>query len=451
MNPSVKRALASPLSQSAAGDLDAVYAKIAKRIIPFMVLLFLMAWLDRYNLGFAKLQMVKDLGFSEAVYGFGAGIVYLGYMLFEIPSNLFLERIGARKTLLRIMVLWGLCASAMMFVSTPLQFYVVRFLLGVFEAGFFPGVILYFTYWYPSVRRGRVIAIFMSATTIMGVITGPLCGATLKYFDGFGGLHGWQWLFLVQGLPAIILGFLVYFLLEDKPSDANWLSRDEKELLDDSLQHDVLDVESEPAATFGQMLRDPKVYVLSLVYFLLLGATYTMVFWLPTLIQSWGVKDLFLIGIYAAIPNAVGVIGMILIGRHSDKWHERRWHFAVCVAIAAVGLFVTTLLQGNLVGSIIALSFAVVGIASATPLFFALVSEYLSVGARAGGLALISSLGNLGPAMSPSINGLIIRNTGDNIYSMYFVIALYLLSGIFLLLAIRPASTAGVAVAAPAH
>ncbi len=169
------------------------------------------------------------------------------------------------------------------------------------------------------------------------------------------------------------------------------------------------------------------------------------------MIQSWGVKDLFLIGIYAAIPNAVGVIGMILIGRHSDKWHERRWHFAVCVAIAAVGLFVTTLLQGNLVGSIIALSFAVVGIASATPLFFALVSEYLSVGARAGGLALISSLGNLGPAMSPSINGLIIRNTGDNIYSMYFVIALYLLSGIFLLLAIRPASTAGVPVAAPAH
>jgi MFS family permease len=201
------------------------------------------------------------------------------------------------------MVLWGLTASAMMFVTTPLQFYVARFLLGVFEAGFFPGVILYFTYWYPSVRRGRVIAIFMSATTIMGVITGPLCGATLKYFNGFGGLYGWQWLFLVQGLPAIILGFLVYFLLEDKPSDANWLSRDEKELLDDSLQHDVKDVESEPAGTFGQMLRDPKVYVLSLVYFLLLGATYTMVFWVPTLIQSWGIKDLFLIGDHRHDPD----------------------------------------------------------------------------------------------------------------------------------------------------
>jgi MFS family permease len=349
------------------------------------------------------------------------------------------------------MVLWGLAAAAMMFVSTPFQFYVMRFLLGVFEAGFFPGVILYFTYWFPSVRRGQVIAIFMSATTIVSVIAGPLCGAILKYFDGAAGLHGWQWLFLVQGLPAVALGFLVYFLLEDKPDDAAWLSRDEKQLIDDSLLHDVKDVESERAGTFGQMLRDPKVYVLSLVYFLLLGATYTMVFWVPTLIQSWGVKDVLLIGIYAAIPNAVGVIGMILIGRHSDKWHERRWHFAACVAIAAVGLFVTTLLQGNLVGSVLALSFAVIGIASATPLFFALISEYLSAGAAAGGLALISSLGNLGPAVSPSINGFIVRNTGDNIYSMYFVMALYILSGTLLLLAIRPTATAGVPAAAPAH
>lgn len=349
------------------------------------------------------------------------------------------------------MVLWGIAAVAMMFVSTPTQFYVVRFLLGAFEAGFFPGVILYFTYWYPSVRRGQVIAIFMSATTIVSVIAGPLCGGILKYFDGVSGLHGWQWLFIVQGLPAVILGFLVYVLLEDRPADASWLSQDEKRLLDDRMKNDVKDVEGEPSGTFGQMLRDPKVYVLSLVYFLLLGATYTMVFWLPTLIQSWGVKDLFLIGIYAAIPNAVGVIGMILIGRNSDKWHERRWHFAACVVIAAVGLFATTLLQGNLVASVLALSFAVIGIASATPIFFALISEYLSAGAAAGGLALISSLGNLGPAVSPSINGFIVKNTGDNIYSMYFVMALYVLSGLLLLFTIRPALTVRTPMAAPAH
>jgi MFS family permease len=433
------------------GALKAVFLKIDWRLIPLLLIAYMVAYLDRINVGYAQLQMKQTLPFDDAVYGLGAGIFFIGYFLFEVPSNLLLEKIGARKTLLRIMVLWGLAATAMMFVSTPLQFYVVRFLLGAFEAGFFPGVILYFTYWYPSVRRGQVIAIFMSATTIMSVIAGPLCGAILKYFDGISGLHGWQWLFLVQGLPAIVLGFLVYLLLEDKPAHAAWLSPDEKKLLDDSFEHDVKDVESEPAGTFGQALRDPKVYVLSFVYFLLLGATYTLVFWLPTLIQSWGVKDLFLIGIYAAIPNAAGVIGMILIGRHSDKWHERRWHFAACVAIAAVGLFVTTLLQGNLVGSILALSFAVIGIASATPLFFALVSEYLSVGAAAGGIALISCLGNLGPAVSPTINGFILRNTGDNIYSMYFVLALYLLSGTLLLLTIRPASTAGVPAGAPAH
>jgi MFS family permease len=430
----------------------AVFSKIDWRIIPLLLIAYMIAYLDRINIGYAQLQMKQTLPFDDAVYGLGAGIFFVGYFLFEVPSNLLLERIGARKTLLRIMVLWGLAACAMMFVSTPSQFYVVRFLLGAFEAGFFPGVILYFTYWYPSARRGQVIAIFMSATTIVSVIAGPLCGFILKYFDGFNGLHGWQWLFLVQGAPAVILGVLVYVFLEDKPAQAAWLSKADKATLDDAFQHDVKDVESEADATFWQMLRDPKAYMLALVYFLLLGATYTMVFWLPTLIHSWGVKDLFLVGIYAGIPNAAGVIGMIMIGRHSDKRHERRWHFAACVAIAALGLFITTLLQGNLAGSILALSFAVIGIASATPLFFALTSEYLSAGAAAGGLAFVSSLGNLGPAVSPSINGLILRATGDNIYSMYFVMSLYLLSGVLLLLAIRPAPAAmSTPAAAPAH
>ena len=300
-------------------------------------------------------------------------------------------------------------------------------------------------------RRGQVIAIFMSATTIVSVIAGPMCGAILKYLDGVGGLHGWQWLFLVQGLPAAILGLLVFIMLEDKPEQAKWLSADEKALLDDAFAHDVKDVETEHAGSFKQCLADPRVYVLALTYFLLLGATYTMVFWMPTLVQSWGVKDLFLIGVYTAIPNAVGVVGMIMIGRHSDKWHERRWHYATCVFIAAFGLFLTTLLQGNLVGSIMALSFAVIGIAAATPIFFALTSEYLSAGAVAGGLALISSLGNLGPSVSPSINGLIVKATGDNIYSMYFVMALYILSGLLLLVTIRPAAVPRGAATVPAQ
>lgn len=450
MHPPVtdKRA-ASPILESAV--YKNIFSKIDWRIIPLLLIAYMVAYLDRINIGYAQLQMKQTLPFDDAVYGLGAGIFFIGYFLFEVPSNLFLEKIGARKTLLRIMVLWGLAATAMMFVSTPTQFYVVRFLLGAFEAGFFPGVILYFTYWYPSARRGQVIAIFMSATTIVSVIAGPLCGAILKYFDGFSGLHGWQWLFLVQGLPAIILGVLVFVLLEDKPAQAKWLSADEKALIDDAFKHDVKDVASGHSGSFGQCLRDPRVYVLSLIYFLLLGATYTMVFWMPTLVQSWGVKDLFLIGIYTAIPNAAGVVGMILIGRHSDKWRERRWHYVACVFIAALGLYITTLLQGNLAGSIMALSFAVIGIASATPIFFALTSEYLSAGAVAGGLALISSLGNLGPSVSPSINGFIVKYTGDNIYSMYFVMSLYILSGLLLLLVIRSAAPSRGTAAVPAE
>jgi MFS family permease len=328
-----------------------------------------------------------------------------------------------------------------MFVKTPMQFYIARFLLGVFEAGFFPGIILYFTYWYPSVRRGQIIAIFMSATTIVGVIAGPLCGSILKYLNGVNGWAGWQWLFLVQGLPAALLGILIYVFLQDRPDDANWLTPSEKTLVRFNLDHDEKDIEGESEGSRWEVFRDPKVYLLSLVYFLLLGATYTMVFWLPTLIQSWGVKDLLLIGIYSAIPNAVGVIGMILIGRSSDKLHERRWHFAACVAIAALGLGITTLLQGALVGSIVALSFAVIGIAAATPVFFTLITEYLSTAAAAAGIALISSLGNLGPVVTPSVNGLITQRTGSSTYAIYLVMLLYILAGLLVLVTVHPART----------
>ena len=246
----------------------------------------------------------------------------------------------------------------------------------------------------------------------------------------------------MQGLPAAVLGVVVYFYLQDGPADATWLSQSEKDLLNHNLTHDRKDIAGELEGGVWTMLRDWRVYVLSLVYFLLLGATYTMVFWLPTLIQSWGVKDLLMIGIYAAIPNAVGVIGMILIGRSSDKHRERRLHFAACVAIGAIGLFITTLLQGNLVGSILALSFATIGIAAATPLFFAAITEYLSKSAAACGIALISSLGNLGPAVSPSLNGLIQQATGSTAYGIYLVMAMYVLAGLILMAAIHAARPA---------
>ena len=424
-------------SGAASDATEALYRKVSWRLMPLLLVCYVVSYLDRINVGYAQLQMKETLTFSDAVYGLGAGIFFMGYFLFEVPSNLLLERIGARKTLLRIMFCWGIVAAAMMFVATPMQFYIARFLLGVFEAGFFPGIILYLTYWYPSARRAQMIAIFMCATTLAGVIAGPLSGGIMKYMNGWNGLAGWQWLFIVQGLPATFLGVVAYFYLQDKPEDAKWLTPTEKNMLRHNLEHDSERTDGAGHGSAAQMLRDPKVYLLSLVYFLLLGATYTMVFWLPTLIKSWGVADLFMIGIYGAIPNLIGVAGMVLIGRSSDKLKERRWHFMGCVCIAALGLGLTTVTQGQFVLSLAALSFAVIGIASATPIFFTTTTEYLSKPVAAAGIALVSSLGNLGGAVSPSVTGLITARTGSPVYSMYLVMTLYIVAGTLLLLTIR--------------
>ena len=420
-----------------AGD-EAVFSKVSWRIMPLLVICCFIAYLDRINIGYAQLQMKQTLPFSDAVYGLRAGIFFVGYFLFEVPSNLMLEKIGARKTLLRIMFCWGIVATGMMFVTTPMQFYVLRFLLGAFEAGFFPGIILYLTYWYPPARRGQMIAIFMTETTIAGVIAGPLSGGIMKWMDG---INGWQWLFLVQGLPASVLGSVAFFYLQDKPEDAQWLKPAEKKVLRDHLEHDAGLVAGAAHGSLWQMLRDPKVYLLSLVHFLLLGATYTMVFWVPTLIKGWGINDLFMIGIYAAIPNIVGVIDMVVIGRSCDRRKERRWHFLACTVIAAIGLGLTVVTQGSFLGSMLGRCVAVVGIASATPLFFTITSEYLPKVAAAGGIALISSLGNLGAAVSPSVTGAINAATVTPSYNMYLVMALYLLSGALLILSVRAART----------
>jgi sugar phosphate permease len=432
-------ALHSPFDGVAAAPaqsiLDATYRKVTWRLLPFLFICYVVAFLDRINIGYAQLQMKQTLPFGDAVYGLGAGIFFLGYFLFEVPSNLMLARVGARRTLLRIMFCWGIVAAAMMFVSTPTMFYVLRFLLGVFEAGFFPGVLLYLTYWYPNARRGRIIALFMTATTIAGVIAGPLSGGIMKYMDGMNGWAGWQWLFLVQGLPASLLGIAAYFFLQDKPEDAQWLTASEKAIV-----RNQLDADSQAAAgshgSFWQLLRDPKVYVLSLVYFLLLGAAYAIIFWVPTVIRSWGVTDMLQIGLYAAIPNLVGAIAMVFVARHSDAKMERRWHLIACVLVASVGMLLTVMAKGNLALSLAALSLAVVGVASATPIFFTIPTAYLSPASAAAGLALISSLGNLGAAVSPSLTGLISARTGNPLDSMFLVIAAYALVAVVVWLAV---------------
>ena len=276
----------------------AVFAKVNWHILPLLLIAYIFAYIDRVNVGFAQLQMKHELAFSNEVFALGAGMFFVGYFLFEVPSNLLLEKIGARKTMLRIMVLWGLCATVMAYVTTPWQFYTLRFLLGVFEAGFFPGVILYFTYWYPPARRGRVIATFMTATALASIIVGPFNGALMKFGQGFLGHQGWQWMFIANGLPCLLIGVVAFFALSDGPAHAKWLSPAEKKTIDDALnRHRVTSQHGGHGfASLLPLLRDPKVFVLSVIFFLMLSALYVLVFWAPTMIQSWGVKDVFHVG-----------------------------------------------------------------------------------------------------------------------------------------------------------
>ncbi|KIZ41338.1 MULTISPECIES: MFS transporter [Rhodopseudomonas] len=420
-----------------------LFAKISWRLLPFLMLCYVVAFLDRINIGFAKLQMKQTLPFSDATYGIGAGIFFIGYMLFEVPSNLLLDRIGVRKTMLRIMFAWGIVSAAMALVQTPAQFYVARVLLGVFEAGFLPGVLLYLTYWYPPMRRGQVLATFMSATAIAPLLAGPICGATLKYLDGFGGLHGWQWLFISQGVPASLLGIAAYFYLQDKPKDVSWLTAGEKSALLVQLEQDPPAVETSSHSGFWQMASDPKIYALVLVDILLIGSNYTMVFSIPSMIKSWGISDLFHVGLLSTLPQIAGLIGMIVVGRHSDKHRERRWHYASCVAVAALGMLVMTFAQGNIVLAVLGLTIAGAGFISAVPLFVTICTEYLSKASMAGGIAFIAGLANLGPAVAPPVTGFITATTGNHIYSNLLVVALYLLSGTLLLITLRNSSSRG--------
>ena len=427
---------------------EALFAKVSWHLLPLLIVCYIIAFLDRVNIGFAQLQMKQTLTFSDAAYAFGAGVFFLGYFLFEVPSNLLLEKIGARKTLLRIMFCWGIVASAMMFVQTPTQFYILRFLLGAFEAGFFPGIILYLTYWYPSARRAKAIATFMTGATIAYLIAGPFSGAILKYMNGWLGFHGWQWMFVVQGLPASILGIVAFFYLKDKPEQANWLTPAEKASLRNHIDNDAHVVATASHGSLWALLRDPKVYTMSLAYFLLLGATYVMVFWTPTLIKSWGIADLFVIGLLSAIGPVFAIIGMVLIGRSSDRHMERRWHFFLCASLVSVGAFIVTLTLGNVPASLAGLAVLTIGQSSATPIFFAALSEYLPKKTAAGGIALISSLGNLGPFVMPSVTTWINSTTGSPVYSLYLMMALWMGAALILLAVLRSADASRTQLAA---
>jgi D-galactonate transporter len=429
----------SAATDAAVGDDEAVYRKVVRRLIPFLFLCYVVAYLDRVNVGFAKLQMQADLKFSDFVYGTGAGIFFIGYFLFEVPSNIILHRIGARVWIARIMVTWGVLSASMMFVTNDVWFYVLRFLLGVAEAGFFPGIILYLTYWFPAERRGRIVALFMTAIAVSSVIGGPLSGWILKSMAGVNGWAGWQWLFLLEGLPSVIVGIWVLFYLDDSIRGAKWLTDAEKQLLERNI---AADAKGKAEMSLGQVFGNGRVWLLSLIYFCFVMGLYGVSFWLPQLIKNTGVKDALNIGLLSAIPWGVAAIGMVLISRHSDRTGERRLHVSGVALLGAAGLAASAVFGDNTLLAMIALTVGTLGIMSALPLFWSLPTAFLGGAAAAAGIAIINSLGNLAGYVSPTLVGKISDATHSTAWGMYTLAASLVLGALLVALGVRPAAAA---------
>ena len=385
-------------------------AKVSRRIVPFLMLCYFVAYLDRVNVGFAALTMNKALGISATAFGFGAGIFFFSYFLFEVPSNLALERFGARKWIARIMRSWGILSGMMAVVSGETGFYVVRVLLGIAEAGFFPGIIFYLTLWFPGVYRARIVGWFMAAIPLSSVLGAPVSGWILS-LDGAGGLAGWQWLFILEAAPAVILSVVVWFYLTDRPADAKWLEPDERAWLDRRLAAEIKQKEDVHGLSVVQALLNPRVLALSLVYFGAVAANYGTGFWLPQIVKGFGLSNLQT-GFVSAAPYVVGTIGMVWWGRRSDAKMERKGHAAVAFAIAAIGIAGSTLVEAPML-KMIALSFGAFGVFAVLPVFWTFPTAFLSGAAAAAGIAAINSIGNLAGFFGPFIMGWLKDLTGS--------------------------------------
>ncbi len=425
-------------------DADAGFALAARRLLPLLFLSYIVAFLDRVNVGFAKLQMASDLGFSDAVYGFGAGIFFIGYFLFEVPSNLLLEKFGARRWIARIMFTWAIVSGAFAFVdripwgplpalfgAAPIEFgfYALRFLLGIAEAGFFPGIILYLTYWFPADRRARTVALFMTAIAAANVVGAPLSGAIMQYADGMGGMSGWRWLFVLEAIPSVIAGIAIGLLLPDRPAQAAWLTPAQREAItaqlarEDTAAHGV---HTDTAHSAVRALRSGRVWVLALVYLAGTFALYGVSFWMPTIVQEMGIgKTAYLeIGLLSMIPWGTAGIVMVWAGARSDRTGKRRQHVAGALLLAASGLIGLVLVGAHVVPALIALCFVTSGVLSFFATFWSLPTAFLRQTAAAAGIAWINAVGNLGGHFGPDIVGRIRTATGSANYAFLFLAAL---------------------------
>jgi ACS family tartrate transporter-like MFS transporter len=413
------------------GAATSAIGKAARRLLPFLCLCYAVNFLDRVNVGFAALAMNEDLGFSPSIFGAGAGIFFVGYLLFEIPSNLALQHFGARIWIARIMVSWGLVAIAMALVSGTASFYAMRFLLGVAEAGFFPGIILYLTYWFPAHERARIVSLFMAAVPLATLVGGPVSGALLE-LHGLGGLKGWHWLFIVEGVPAVLLGLAALKLLPDRPADAPWLSEDEKHALEAKLAAEAATTRDVGYHALGDALTKPRVFVLALLYFCIVVGLYGIGFWMPQVIQTFGLMPLE-IGFLTAVPYLFASIAMVIWGRHSDATGERVWHVALPLFLAGAA-FAWSAASAPLAVIMVALSIAAIGIYAAVSTFWSLPTAILTGTGAAAGLALVNSVGNLGGLAGPSIVGAIRQATGSFTAALLFLAAAMALGGIIVLL-----------------
>jgi D-galactonate transporter len=382
---------------------EGAYHKVARRLVPFLMVCYVGNYLDRVNVGFAKLQMLSDLRFSETTFGLGAGIFFLGYFLFEVPSNIVLHRVGARLWIARIMISWGLLSACMLLVRTPWQFYGVRFLLGVAEAGFFPGIILYLTYWFPSARRARIVALFMSAIPLSGLVGNPLSGWIMQSASGAHGLAGWQWMFLIEAVPSVVMGVCVILYLDNGIRAAHWLSEPEKLVLERNIERERQDIAAHPS--IRAMFADRRIWHMSIVYFTCLMGQYAISFWLPTLIKAAGVKTVLDVGLLSAIPYGTTVVAMILLGRSADRRRERRWHVAGPLLAGAVGLVGCALAGSRTVPAVAALTLAAAGGMSSVPLFWSMPTAILTGVAAAAGIAAINAFGSIAGFVSPYVMG----------------------------------------------
>jgi D-galactonate transporter len=415
---------------------ESVYRKVAWRLLPLLFACYVLNYLDRINISYAQLQMRTELGFSDIVYGLGASMFFAGYVLFEIPSNMLLQKIGARKTLLRIMLLWGLVSASTLFVRTPNQFYIARFMLGVFEAGLFPGIILYLTFWFPPERRARVVSLFMTATVVSGMISGPVSGWILHNLNDFHGLMGWQWLYLLEGLPSCGLGIVVYLALSDTPAQARWLTSSDQEVI----RADMLASGSAPSTAHGGIaiaLRSPAVYMYAFLYFALGWGAYALSFWMPSIIQSLGVADTRTIGLLSMIPYTFGAVAMVWYGRRSDRKGERRWHVAAASFVAAMALAASTWTGSHLWLSIALLSLALGGIIAAYPVFWAAATSAVPPQAAAASIAAITSIGALSGVTTPYAIGVLKTLTGSLSAGLYCAAAMVAIGGLVMLFGYR--------------